>query len=149
MGLYLCVVDNDEEIEGVEVGSYADFDFFRSSIAEMLESGETGSLFPTLNNHSDSDGEWSTKECVSLKAELGVIENRLRLLPTVPFHAEWQRQVARLQGLSPSEVNRQCNRSFGFQKLDGTLGRALGSAHASSDSVAPVPAARSTRPRDS
>ena len=37
MGLYLCVFDNDDELEGVEVGSYSDFDFFRSTVTELLE----------------------------------------------------------------------------------------------------------------
>ena len=41
MGLYLCVFDEDEELEGVEVGSYSDFEFFRSSVTELLEQGSS------------------------------------------------------------------------------------------------------------
>ena len=62
MGLYLCVFDGEDELEGVEVGSYADFDFFRTTVTELLEEGSAGSRFATLIVHSDSDGEWSFSE---------------------------------------------------------------------------------------
>ena len=42
MGLYLCVFassDLDEEVDGVEVGSYDDFHTLRTAIAEQLEGG--------------------------------------------------------------------------------------------------------------
>ena len=70
MGLYLCVFDGDEELEGVDVGSYADFDFFRGAVAEILEGGNAGTRYPTLMLHSDCDGEWSVEECIDLEKEL-------------------------------------------------------------------------------
>src|SRR5206468_1590548 len=58
MSLYLCIFRGDEEIEGVEVGSYADFGRFRDTVAEKLEDGRQGSRFPLLQLHPDSEGEW-------------------------------------------------------------------------------------------
>ncbi len=104
MGLYLCVFDDAEELEGVEVGSYSDFEFFRSTVTELLDEGEAGSRFPTLMNHSDSDGEWSPSECASLKGELATITDWFRQLPGVQFRAEWQRQVADSLRLKPSSL---------------------------------------------
>lgn len=102
MGLYLCVFNDDRELEGVEVGSYSDFDFFRGSITELLEEGRVGRKYPTLILHQDSDGEWTPTECEALKRELASISEELRQLPAVEFHAEWQKQVARSLGLKPT-----------------------------------------------
>ena len=102
MGLYLCVFDDGDELEGVEVGSYADFAFFRHSVTERLEEGKTGANYPTLILHSDCDGEWSPAECERLRAELEDISKRFRDLPAVPFQADWQKQVADLLGLKPT-----------------------------------------------
>lgn len=102
MGLYLCVFDDDRELEGVEVGSYSDFDFFRSSITELLEEGRAGEKYPTLILHQDSDGEWTPTECEALNMELARISEGLRQLPAVEFRAEWQKQVARSLGLKPT-----------------------------------------------
>jgi Immunity protein 70 len=104
MGLYLCVFDNEVELDGVEVGSYSDFDCFRNTVTELLEGGDSGSKFPTLNNHSDSDGEWSLSECVSLKHELMEIATSFQQLPSVQFGAEWQLQVGKLLGLKPTSL---------------------------------------------
>ncbi|WP_417375971.1 Imm70 family immunity protein [Gimesia maris] len=105
MGLYLCVFDEDEELEGVEVGSYSDFEFFRSSVTELLEQGSAGSRFPTLINHADSDGEWSPIECETLKAELLAILEGFHQLPGVQFRAEWQQEVGDALGLEPSSFD--------------------------------------------
>ncbi len=70
MGLYLAVFDDDEELEGVEVGSYDDFSWFRNTIVDRLEEGVAGSRFPTLIKHSHCDGQWSPSEAVALKVEL-------------------------------------------------------------------------------
>jgi hypothetical protein len=56
MGLYLCVFQGDEELDGVDVGSYGDFNHFRSVVAG-LEDGPPGSKYPTLILHPDSDGD--------------------------------------------------------------------------------------------
>jgi hypothetical protein len=104
MGLYLCIFDGDEDIEGVDVGAYSDFDFFRSVITEELEGGQSGAKYPTLVLHSDCDGEWSIPECVGLEKELEEIAGSLQKRPPRPFNAEWQRAVAKSQGLKPASL---------------------------------------------
>jgi hypothetical protein len=102
MGLYLCIFDDDDELDGVEVGAYSDFAFFRNSVTELLEKGVAGSRYPTLILHADSDGEWSPPECETLKRELEDISNRLRELPAVQFRADWQKHVGKSLGLNPA-----------------------------------------------
>lgn len=104
MGLYLCVFDNDQELDGVEVGSYSDFDHFRNTVTERLEGGISGRRFPKLIIHSDSDGEWSASDCEILKRELTTISDEFQKLPGGPFHSEWQRQVGRSLGLEPASL---------------------------------------------
>jgi hypothetical protein len=104
MGLYLCVFDDGEELEGVEVGSYADFAHFRSNVIERLENGVAGSRFPTLILHSDSDGEWSPTDCEQLRQELRTIASSFQRLPAVPFHVEWQQLVGKSLGLKPTSL---------------------------------------------
>jgi hypothetical protein len=70
MGLYLCVFEGDEEVDGVEVGPYADFDKFRDCVVRALEGSSPGWKFPTLILHSDCDGEWSPREAAKLEKEL-------------------------------------------------------------------------------
>jgi hypothetical protein len=101
MSLYLCVFDGDDEVEGVDVGAYSDFDFFRSTVTELLEQGRTGSKYPALILHADSDGEWSSSECQTLKRELADISDQLRQLPSIQFQAEWQQHVGKSLGLKP------------------------------------------------
>jgi hypothetical protein len=105
MGLYLCVFDGDEELEGVEVGSYSDFEFFRSTVTELLEDGKAGSKYPNLILHADSDGEWAPAECKALKKELASISNGLEQFPPVEFRAEWQQQLGKLLGLKRFNLN--------------------------------------------
>lgn len=105
MGLYLSVFNDDEEIEGVEVGSYSDFDFFRSTVTDLLENGQTGSRFPTLILHSDCDGEWCPEDCKKLVKELAIISNALKDLPAVEFHSGWQKDVAKSVGLKPANLH--------------------------------------------
>jgi len=102
MGLYLCVFDGDDELEGVEVGSYADFDYFRSTVTEVLEGGVSGKRYPTLIIHSDCDGEWTPSESEALKAELEDISERFKSALAKKFFAPWQEQVAKLVGLKPT-----------------------------------------------
>jgi hypothetical protein len=104
MGLYLCVFDNDQEIEGVEVGAYSDFEHFRTAVTDGLEGGVAGSRFPVLILHSDSDGEWTVAECKALRNELVTISEHFRVLPPTPFGAEWQGHVASLVGLVPASL---------------------------------------------
>lgn len=81
MSLYLCVFDGEQEMEGVEVGSYSDFNRFRSYVAGELEGGAAGSLFPALMMHSDCDGEWSADDCRRLRSELELIRTAMELRP--------------------------------------------------------------------
>jgi hypothetical protein len=104
MGLYLCVFDQDEELEGVEVGSYADFGVLRDTIREQLEHGTPGSRFPVLMKHSDCDGEWSPSEALQLQVELKVVSQELAKLPPSSLAEGWKRAVAGSVGLKPGNL---------------------------------------------
>jgi hypothetical protein len=104
MGLYLCVFDDDDELEGVEVGSYSDFGYFRDMVTERLEDGLTGREFPILNLHSDCDGEWSPAECERLREELMTIAQEFKRLPPVHFRDGWQQQTGELLDLKPTSL---------------------------------------------
>ncbi|AEF99542.1 Imm70 family immunity protein [Methylomonas methanica] len=115
MGLYLCVFDGDEEVDGVEVGPYADFNELRNYIIHELELGQAGIKFPTFINHSDSDGEWSVADCVKLNAELSEIVLMMKTKPPVPFVSEWQSSIAKSTGLVPKTAYES------FIDVDGEL----------------------------
>lgn len=104
MGLYLCVFDGDDEVEGVEVGSYADFGLFRATVERELEQSVPGGQFPTLLNHSDSDGVWTVSACESLKRELEVIRHHFKQLPPRQWEDGWQRDVQHALGIEPRNL---------------------------------------------
>lgn len=105
MGLYLCVFDESgDELEGVEVGSYEDFNFFRDAVIATVEQGNVGAVCPVLNNHSDSDGEWTTLEAHKLLLELDRTAEVLKQYPPVEFNSEWKKQTARMFGLNPQNL---------------------------------------------
>lgn len=105
MGLYLCAFDHaDNELDGVEVGSYADFNFFRDAVAAAVESGQAGSLCPVLQNHPDSEGEWSVDEAKLLIKELDLIESTLVNYPPTEFNSAWKGEVAKLSGIAPTNL---------------------------------------------
>ncbi|MFA7345641.1 MAG: Imm70 family immunity protein [Terrimicrobiaceae bacterium] len=104
MGLYLCIFDGDEELDGVEVGSYADYNALRDYIIRELEMGQPGFLFPIFVLHSDCDGEWSVADCELLRSELSEIEKKLKKLPMIEFTSEWQKTVAKDIGLVPKNA---------------------------------------------
>lgn len=104
MGLYLCIFDGDEEMEGLEVGSYGDFEVFRKCVRERLEGGDNGARFPTLMTHSDCDGEWSASDAKLLAVELETIEREFNELPPTALSG-WQRSVASSLGLSPRNLS--------------------------------------------
>lgn len=103
MGLYLCVFRDDEELEGVEVGSYDDFGVLRDQVRDRLEAGLGGCRFPILMSHSDCDGSWSPGEAVLLQAELAVVARELRRHPPLPLSG-WKVEVARTFGLAPRNL---------------------------------------------
>ena len=115
MGLYLCVFDGEDEVDGVEVGSYREYDDFRELVVNRLEDGSAGSRFPVFVLHSDCEGEWSVEECLALRRELAQIELELTSLPAIGFSGEWQRKVARSLGLQPR------NALESFIDVDGEL----------------------------
>lgn len=105
MGLYLCVFDNvGNEIEGVEVGAYSDFNFFRDAVIATVENGEIGAVCPVLNTHSDSDGEWTSEDASLLLVELAKITEVMRQYPAIEFNSEWKKQVAQTLGIRPETL---------------------------------------------
>lgn len=104
MGLYLCVFDGEEEIEGVEVGSYDDFNSFREAVTGNLERGVYASRFPTLLNHPDSDGTWTPEEARALEAELKTISDEFKKLRPLDNQPEWRRDVEKQIGLRPQNL---------------------------------------------
>lgn len=104
MGLYLCAFDGGEELDGVEVGSYADFNFFRDAVTAVVESGNRGSACPVLINHHDSDGEWSPEEAACLINELEVIRKGMSEAPPVEFNSPWKKELATSIGLRPNNL---------------------------------------------
>jgi len=105
MGLYLCVFDGDEEIAGLDCGSYEDFGRLRDFVTRELEGGAWGLTYPTLQVHSDCDGEWPPEDCQLLRDELADIAQRMQRLPAMPFPAGgWQAGVASELRLSPANA---------------------------------------------
>ncbi|ESW89444.1 MULTISPECIES: Imm70 family immunity protein [unclassified Mesorhizobium] len=134
MGLYLAVFDGDEELDGVEVGSYADFETFRSKVATHVEQGVAGSRCPTLMVHSDSDGQWSPEEAALLQAELLLITDSFLKLPPEPLGDGWKPEVAQMFGLRPNSLY-DC-----FFDVDGEplLDRLIGLAQLSTQRNLPI-----------
>jgi hypothetical protein len=104
MGLYLAVFDDGDELDGVEVGAYADFSAFRNTVIKRLEGGAAGSQFPTLILHADCDGQWTPSEAAALEKELELISAKFRELPPIQFNAGWQKQMAKTFGISVSNL---------------------------------------------
>jgi len=104
MGLYLAIFDGDDELNGLEVGSYADFATFRSAVATHVEGGVVGSRCPTLMLHSDCDGQWSPEEAAVLQDELTIITDRFMQLPPELLGDGWKPEVAKTFGLRPTNL---------------------------------------------
>ncbi|MGO6971319.1 Imm70 family immunity protein [Rhizobium leguminosarum] len=134
MGLYLCIFDGDDELDGVEVGSYADFGTFRTAVATHVEEGVEGSRCPMLMLHSDCDGQWFLEEVVLLRAELATITERFMELPPEPLGGDWKPEVAKTFGLYPANLY-DC-----FFDVDGEplLDRLMGLAQLSVERNLPI-----------
>ena len=104
MGLYLCIFDGDDELDGVEVGSYTDFGAFRTAVETHVEGGVEGSLCPILMLHSDCDGDWSPEEAALLQTELTAITERFMQLPAESLEGDWKPGIARSVGLHPANL---------------------------------------------
>jgi len=104
VGLYLCVFEDDEDLDGIDIGGYDDFHALRESIAKKLENGSWGSRFPVLMLHSDCKGEWSVDECRALDAELATIIAEGSKLPPTQLTERWQAGLAKLLGIQPQTM---------------------------------------------
>jgi hypothetical protein len=104
MGLYLVVFDGMLEVEGVEIGRYADFDYLREVAAEILERGTAATRFPTLMNHSDCDGEWTPEEAATLGQELNDLAEQFKCLPPRAYNSSWKETVANEVGIHPRNL---------------------------------------------
>lgn len=104
MGLYLAIFDDEEEIEGVEIGLYSDFNYFRDMVVNELENGLAGSKYPTLNLHSDCDGLWTVEDSQNLETELKSISSAFEKLSPVEFNSDWQRNLAKSLGIAPKNL---------------------------------------------
>jgi hypothetical protein len=104
MSLYLCVFQGDEDVDGVDLGRYLDFDAFRSEICKRLENGNAGSRFPILMRHADSDGAWEVDQLEALYSELIAIRKAFIAMPPLEYQAEWQRELAKYLGLSAESL---------------------------------------------
>jgi hypothetical protein len=122
VGLYLCVFDENNELDGVDIGAYSDFGDFRTCVMESLEEGIAGGRFPTLIIHANSDGEWSSSECELLRRELTTIASEFQQLPPVQFRVEWQRQVGKSLGLTPESLYESFIDVDGEPLLDRLIG---------------------------
>jgi len=134
MGLYLAVFDGDEELDGVEVGSYDDFSWFRNTVVDLLESGVAGARFPTLILHSDCDGQWSRSEAAALEVELSEISQEFKALPSITYNSSWQCEAASMFGIKATNLH-DC-----FFDVDGEplLDRLISLARMSQDRNLPI-----------
>jgi hypothetical protein len=92
-------------MDGMDVGSYADFNFFRNAVTDLLEDGIPGNKYPTLILHSDCDGVWNPSQCIELESELRSITAAFQEIPPFEIHAERQIGVATSLGLRPMNLN--------------------------------------------
>ena len=82
MSLYLCVFDGDEELDGVEIGSYEDWKAFLQTITDILENGTSGSRFPLLTREVTYDGLWTSFDCAQLEQDLTTIKREFARHPS-------------------------------------------------------------------
>ena len=101
MSLYLAVFLDGNDVAGLDLGAYADFNALRDYVGRELESGAPGSRFPTFMLHSDCEGEWTVPDCVHLIAEIRTIAAEMKTRPAVAFPSDWQEAVAHVLALEP------------------------------------------------
>lgn len=99
MSLYLAVFEDSRELDGVEIGSYGDYDDFLDLVTGLIENGVPGSQCPTLVNHSDCQGEWTPAQAALLEKELEAVAAQFRSLPPADLESEWKKRVAAERGL--------------------------------------------------
>ncbi len=104
MGLYLAVIEQCDDVGGVDVGSYEDFNRFRELVCEVSESGAYGSVCPVLQLHEDCDGEWPVAQLSALMAELERVYRDFSSRPPRQCLSDWQREVFRDLGLKSTSL---------------------------------------------
>ncbi len=106
MGLYLCVFREDEELCGVEVGSYKDFEGFRDEA--RARDRPVLRRYPTLLASVKANTVWSWREAGRLARELAELGEALSREPARPFTpGTWQEEVARARRLDARSL-REC-----------------------------------------
>lgn len=106
MGLYLSLFDCEEkEINGVEIGSYEYFGFFRDSINEIVEnSSQWGIVCPNIMIHSDCDGRWEPENCKEIISELQKIKIKFQITPSCQKIIDLKKEIINLYGIQPANL---------------------------------------------
>ena len=103
MGLYLCVFREDEELLGVDVGSYDDFERFRD--AARARDRRMFRRYGALRVNMSPTTHWSPREAARLAGELVHLREALRQAPAQPFPSgSWQAARAAELGLAPTSL---------------------------------------------
>ena len=103
MGLYLCVFRDDEELLGVDVGSYDDFERFRNA-ARALDR-RIFRRYGALRVNMSPTTHWTPREAARLAGELVHLREALRQAPARPFPpGSWQAARAAELGLAPASL---------------------------------------------
>lgn len=75
MSLYLCIFIDTIEAQGLDMGSYSEFNAFRTKLLQVKAYSRTPYSLKTLLYHSDCEGEWTPKECKKLIFELNYVRD--------------------------------------------------------------------------
>lgn len=103
MSLYLCVFRDEEELDGVEVGSYEDFERLRA-FARGVD-GRIFRRFGTLRVNVSPTTTWSPRAAARLEKEVAALAEELRRRPPEPFPpGSWQAEVAAARGAPPATL---------------------------------------------
>jgi len=124
MGLYLCVFANersDEEVDGIDVGGYDDFEIIRGALATALEGGRRGRRFPLFMLHHDSDGTWAPNQLPALQEEIETMAREASRAKAVHIASGWQQDVANQAGLKPTNLHESLFDVDGAPFLDRLL----------------------------
>ena len=108
MSLYLAVFATDsadDELDGIDLGSYGDFADLRSAVSGAVEDSPWGSRFPIFMNVPDNGPVWDVPSLHGLAREVESIRKGLAQHEARAFDAgSWQAGVARRQGLTPATL---------------------------------------------
>lgn len=103
MGLYLCVFRGEEELDGIDVGSYDDFERFRNEARSR--DGRVFHRYGTLRMAVTPTRHWSPRAAARLADELTALRELLRREPPRPLPpGSWQAQLAAERGLAPASL---------------------------------------------